>query len=142
MSEVLLYSCYPEPGILLLGNQRQHQNLARPEERADLTHMCLLLCSVSAALASFSWMDSISTFYYCYSRHCDPPSAVLPPGGVSVTHFVQRRSSNSTLTQGPQAILSVPPPLALPTPRASHHLGARVLLLYRVSPLIRMRPTL
>ena len=38
-------------------------HLARPEGRAALTHMCELLCSVSAALASFFRMDLISTSY-------------------------------------------------------------------------------
>ena len=36
-------------------------DLAQPEGRAALTHMCQLLCSVPAALASSSRMHSIST---------------------------------------------------------------------------------
>ena len=38
-------------------------HLARPERRAAITHMCSLLCPVSAALASLFQMDSISTSY-------------------------------------------------------------------------------
>ena len=70
-------------------------HLACPVGRAALTHMCLLLCSVSAALASFFRMDSNSTSYTFSSdlrirAHFQPPRPVdstaylTPPSWVSM----------------------------------------------------------
>ena len=70
-------------------------HLACPVGRVALTHLCLLLCSVSAALANFFRMDSNSTSYTFSSNlriraHFQPPRPVdstaylTPPSWVSM----------------------------------------------------------
>jgi hypothetical protein len=66
-------------------------HLARLEGRVALTHMWPLLCTTSAALASFFRMDSISTSYNDYMTKDAATTGVprsleiVPPLGPSIT---------------------------------------------------------
>ena len=76
-----------EIGISLPNNQRQHRTLHIQKDVLPCA-LCQLLCLVSAALASFSRMDSISTsctssspprkpLPWCHARPFEPQSNVI-----------------------------------------------------------------
>ena len=71
-----------ENGILLPNNQRQHRTLHIQKNVLPYA-LCWLLCPVSAALASFSRMDSIATSYLVQDLDSTPPRASSYPFGPS-----------------------------------------------------------